>query len=169
MFRYTCCISEAETRQTPDYAFKNALITENPHNKKNTTVYIAQVHKWHIVTLYYCQFFCIFFVLLQLVTQVMSCYRLFLYSDRRLAALSICMHFCNTLSNFKFFKWPVTNVLDPFYIRCIQDILFVAVHFLLFRTMNLMPQQHDCYSDDIHLSFFVSAMRTVGTFISGVS
>ncbi len=55
MFRYTCCISAAETRQTPDYAFKNALITENPHNKKNTTVYIAQVQKWHIVTLYYCQ------------------------------------------------------------------------------------------------------------------
>ncbi len=105
-----------------------------------------------------------FFVLLQLVTQVMSCYRLFLYSDRRLAALSICMHFCNTLSNFKFFKWPVADVIDPFYIRCIQDILFVAVHFLLFGTMNVLPQIDDCYSDDIHLSFFVSAMRTVGTF-----
>ena len=99
-----------------------------------------------------------FFVLLQLVTQVMSCYRLFLYSDRRLATLSICMHFCNTLSNFKLLKWPVTNVLDPFYIRCIQDILFVAVHFLLFRTIDVMPQQDDCYSDDIHPSFFVSLL-----------
>ncbi len=90
MFRYTCCISAAETRQTPNYAFKNALIKENPHNKKNTTVYIAQVHKWHIVTLYYCQKQISFFVLLQLVTQVMSCYRLFLYSDRRLPCPYAC-------------------------------------------------------------------------------